>query len=111
MQGGFLLIYQYAIIPLIGHRANSEPENNCAKSQYTFLCLQPYISHIHNANIYNKPHMLCGAYYIIVYLYSSQLFTGISFTSILQNAFINALAKRAFVMSGMLWSIAARRMR
>ena len=25
MQGGFLLIYQYAIIPLIGHRTNSEP--------------------------------------------------------------------------------------
>lgn len=43
------------------------------------------------------------------YLNSSQLLTGIVLTSILQNARMKALASRALVMSGILWSIAARR--
>ena len=43
------------------------------------------------------------------YLNSSQLFIGMSFTSIVQNALMNALARRAFVINGMLRSIAARR--
>ena len=62
--------------------------------------------------IYNKrcsfEHLL-SIHKISIYLYSSQLFTGISFKSILQNARINALARRAFVIRGILWSIAARR--
>ena len=49
-------------------------------------------------------------YMILVnYLNSSQLLTGIEATSILQNERMNALARRALVMSGILWSIAARR--
>lgn len=44
-------------------------------------------------------------------LYSCQLLIGMSSSPIWQNAWMNALARRAFVMSGMLWSMAPRRMR
>ena len=43
------------------------------------------------------------------YLYSSQLFIAISSTVMVQKAWINALAKRALVISGIFKSIAARR--
>gem|GEM_PF-4726382 len=43
------------------------------------------------------------------YLYSSQLLIAISSIVIVQNALINALAKRALVISGIFRSIAARR--
>lgn len=47
----------------------------------------------------------------IPYLYSCQLLIWISFWFMWQNASMNALARRALVINGMLWSMAPRRMR
>ena len=46
-----------------------------------------------------------------VYLYSCQLLIWISLSFSSQNASMKALAKRALVINGMLWSIAPRRIR
>ncbi len=90
---------------------------------YQFLILAPqnifnmlflHISNIDNLHKYKKigacQNKLTRSKNLFRdYLYSSQLFTGTSAISSLQKARIKALAKRAFVIRGILWSIAARR--
>lgn len=89
------------------------------RSQKKRSCAVPKIKFTPVANRRHRGESCCLMYRSVfrcgggaVYsLYSCQLLIGISSSLIWQKAWMNALARRAFVMSGMLWSMAPRRMR